>query len=274
MIIINKIVGVDPVKLTYSDLVAKFPITGWSMEDLGASSDATKHLKGLHRDLHTGKPVIFLNSSVHGNEWQGTFWTLQFARYIAQPNLIPTHSHFFEMLKNKYAWYWIPVANPSGYDLDTRDNSNGVNINSTFHTQSQPENVIISNKVLALKPVMLIDSHTWEDERAPCHGIGCYKNGYFDRTFYKDFLQNALSAISYCTEERVGNYPGDTHDASRLRSWSALQKSITGDNCLSWLIEADRLAPNNIQTTQGINAMLVFCLYFDALFTRQTLNPF
>lgn len=250
------------------------PIDGWIMEDLGESSTPSMHVYGLHRDLDTDKPVIYLQSGMHGNELPPVFFSRQFAIWIASPNLAPPSvRHLFEYLKNKYAWYWIPIVNPYGYEHKTRENE-FMNINIDFQDRTQKETNIIINLFDRIKPVMSIDSHNWEqDQYTPCHTMATYKDGYRDRHFHRQLINNALKSIATLTHDTVIEYFHTSHGGRHFHTWAGEQKGSNGDYVISWLIETSRMRSPEIQTKEGINAMLVFCLQFDAWFRKGIQNP-
>src|SRR5690625_2125382 len=121
----------------YQHYVDNFlPIEGWEMDDLGESSTPSMHVYGLHRDLNTDKPVIYIQSGMHGNEMPPPFFARRFCQWIAKPGDAPKSvAHLFEYLKNKYAWYWIPILNPYGWEHETRENE-FMNINIDFQDKT------------------------------------------------------------------------------------------------------------------------------------------
>lgn len=251
-------------------------LNGWQTENLGESSTVGMDMYGLHRDLSSGKPVIFLLSSVHGNEWQGVFWSRKFCEWISDPSIAQAEvKHIFQYLREKYAWYWIPIANPYGYENLTRLNENGINISVDFEHKTQNETNIIINKFLGLKPSCAVDSHTWDDaQHTPSYTMATYKDGYRDRSFHRQLIKNVIKSLQVILGDKVIEYWYTAHGGTRFRSWAGEQKGIDGEYCISWLTECDRTASNIIQTKEGINALVMFFLQFDAFRTKSIHNPF
>ena len=133
---------------------------GWTIDNIGPSSDPTKDMFGMLLGDPETQPVIYVVSSIHGNEWQAAYISQAFRRLLVSPP--PGHKETFEMLRNTFAWYFVPVGNPYGIQLRKdlpegdsftgRYNANGVDLNRNFTTQSQPETQAIVSKFNDLKP--------------------------------------------------------------------------------------------------------------------------
>ncbi|WP_040985542.1 hypothetical protein [Oceanobacillus jeddahense] len=249
-------------------------IDGWEIEDLGESSTSSMHVYGLHRDLDTKKPIIYLQSGIHGNEFPPVFFSRRFAEWISRPEKAPGDTkHLFEYLKNKYAFYWIPIANPYGYEHQTRDNE-FMNINVDFQDETQKETLIIKKLNERIKPVISIDCHNWErDNSTPCHKMAIYQDGYRNKFFHREISNNALKSLSLISNENVMEYPFNDHGGRHFHVWSGAQKGINGQYVVSWLIETSRMRTPEVQTREGINAMLVFCLQSDVWLFKSIQNP-
>src|SRR5690625_3314280 len=127
----------------FEEYISKLPLGGWSLENLGVSEDERYDIYGMRLNSNQeGKPYFFFRSSVHGNEWESAYWARYFAEFIGDPSLAPAElEDYFIKLKFNYNWYWIPIHNPYGYEHNTRENSNGVNLNDDLGDLSQIENV-------------------------------------------------------------------------------------------------------------------------------------
>ncbi len=76
--------------------------------------------------LNMGNPVnpgIFIYSNTHGNEWENSYGTYTFIKYIAE------HVDQDIIDLNKYCIKVIPILNPYGYENLTRQNANKVDLN-------------------------------------------------------------------------------------------------------------------------------------------------
>ena len=72
-------------------------------------------------------PTIFLEACLHGNEYPCGMALLNFMKMIAEST-----DGIFAWLKNFVRIIVIPIANPYGYENDTRQNSNYVDLNRNF----------------------------------------------------------------------------------------------------------------------------------------------
>jgi hypothetical protein len=69
------------------------------------------------------KPGIFIYSCTHGNEWENAWGTFNFVRYLAE------HEDQDIIDLDNYCLKVIPILNPHGYDNQTRQNANLVDLN-------------------------------------------------------------------------------------------------------------------------------------------------
>jgi len=267
--------GTNYTKEPLATYIENLHLDGWSLENLGESSDSNYDVYGMRQtDIKIGKPWIMIRSSVHGNEWLSAYWCKDFARFLGNPILAPANlTHFFQQLKENYNWYWIPIHNPWGYINNVRVNINGVNLNDDLGAMSQKENVILVDLFNELKPVCVIDNHSFLYEFTPCHAMSIYEDGKYTRSMCREVLLNALDNIQRSTGGLMYEYNLSGHDPTKFRAWSARQRSSSGLNCMSWLIETDERAESAIQIKQGLNAVFVFCLYFDMWYRKNIQNP-
>jgi hypothetical protein len=259
----------------FAEYISEMPLNGWSLENLGVASDPQYNIYGMELNSNqAGKPYIMLRSSVHGNEWESAYWCRYFAKFLGEPNTAPTQlQSYFINLKLNYNWYWVPIHNPWGYENNKRENNNNINLNDDIGTLSQIENIYLVNKFNALKPVSMVDNHSWENSSAPCHAMSIYRDGQYDRTVSQELLFHALKNIQCITNQKTNHYNSSSHDPTKFRAWTARQKSGSGINCMSFLIETYRYAPVNTQIKQGFNALLIFMIYFDIWYKKAIQNP-
>src|SRR5690625_3579636 len=259
----------------FYEYIEKLPLEGWTLENLGVSEDDRYDIYGMKLNSNVeGKPYFFIRSAVHGDEWTTAYYAKYFAKFIGNPDLAPHDLvEYFVKLKFNYNWYWIPIHNPWGYENDRRENSNGVNLNDDLGEQSQLETIYLVEKFNEYKPISIIDCHNWDHHSTPCHAMSIYRPGQYDRTVCREVLFNSLDNLQFVTRELVNEYTSSGHDPTKFRSWSARRQSSSGENCMSWLIETDRLASFSRQMTQGFNALFIFCLYTDIWFRKGIQNP-
>ncbi len=98
------------------------------------------------------KYKILIISGIHGNEKQTPLWLYEFFnRIIYEPK--------YSNLRSAFDWYVVPMVNPTGYDSNTRNNYNNVNINRDFARQTQVETQAICNLIDNGDFDMFIDMH-------------------------------------------------------------------------------------------------------------------
>lgn len=274
MITFDKIQGENCTNNGYQHYLDNFlEVPGWESENLGEIPTTGFYMYGLKRNTNKGKPIIFIQSSVHGDEYQSTFWARQFAKYIANPDLAPVKlRQLLREIDNTFAFYWIPIANPWGYENLQRFNKDDANTNADYGvTQYHLESIIIKNKFVSLKPVLFVDNHTWDNVNTPCHRLYGRKGNSIDN-HYKIINNNWLSSTQMVTKEKVFEYwyPAPT---DHFHSWSTYQIGQHGLNCMMALIEADKTKANSIQTMQGINALVSMVLHFYIWCKTRIENP-
>ena len=80
------------------------------------------------------KVPVFINGSIHGNEYPGTDASMRLIEKLA----FEDRPEVQQILDNMILLINV-VQNPDGRVLGTRGNANGIDINRDFLTQSQPE---------------------------------------------------------------------------------------------------------------------------------------
>lgn len=267
----------------YATFITRYNSLDVSIDNLGASSDATKNVYGFAIGDLNSKPIVYVQASIHGAEWESAFWTLRFAEMLINP-LITANSKvgkYLQLLKKRYSFYFIPVVNPWGFDNKIRENINEVDCNRDFDTFEENETIIVRNKMQELKPVFFIDNHCMTNSY---NGIGAGNNTYARmwRNLIKS-LNLILSGSTSTTEDRSGdyvrNYPIDwlTPSLETGRGWSATQLSNYGGNTIPLLIEAGWSAEHTSYLQEkaeyGLNTSIVALLYLDILRRKHIQNP-
>jgi len=102
----------------------------------GKKNDYAGHKRPM--DSSDDKPVILLLSGVHGYERSCVMGTYLFAKALAEKKI-------FAKLRNKYIVKIIPLSVPSAYNLNTYENSNGVNIDCNFDANWMKEEGVHPN---------------------------------------------------------------------------------------------------------------------------------
>lgn len=265
--------GVSYTLLDYDEFISTCQAEeGWTIENIGPSSDPTKDMFGMLLGDPETQPVIYVVSSIHGNEWQAAYISQAFRRLLVSPP--PGHKETFEMLRNTFAWYFVPVGNPYGIQLRKdlpegdrftgRYNANGVDVNRNFTAQSQPETQAIVSKFNDLKPVAFID----------VHGIGYTR--YLDIGVRDPDYRVLAQRIKEATHASIGGkgiqwyspeIPGST------RAWATKQDSKHGGKCLAFLVEIEGEDAPEVTSYYGLNVMYFTALYIREWFRSGVLNP-
>jgi putative cell wall-binding protein len=119
------------------------------------------------------KPTLFANNNIHGNEWEGTDYSLDLIEYLStadedapviqdttgmseeQVAALPTVGEVLEQFRIVV----LVTANPDGRVLGRRQNANFIDMNRDHITQSQPETVIMRDAIIDWQPLIFQDHH-------------------------------------------------------------------------------------------------------------------
>ena len=121
----------------------------------------------LGKDIYSyqigeGETRIFLWSQMHGNESTTTKALFDFF------NLINSDSELVNKLLNTFTFYCIPMLNPDGAKLYTRENANNIDLNRDSQDLSQPESKVLRAIFDNFKPDYCYNLH---DQRT-IYGVG------------------------------------------------------------------------------------------------------
>jgi hypothetical protein len=97
---------------------------------------------------------VFINCSIHGNEYPGTDACMRMIETLAYDD-----SEEVEAILDNTILLFNVVANPDGRVLGTRANANGIDINRDMITQSQPETRAIVGVITEWNPMVFLDLH-------------------------------------------------------------------------------------------------------------------
>lgn len=117
--------------------------------------------------IGNGKKIVLGWSQMHGNETTTTKAIFDFLRFIYQNNDFKSQ---VEKFFNTYSFYILPILNPDGAKLYTRENVNGVDLNRDAQDLSQKESQCLRKVFDNLKPSLCLNLH---DQRS----IYGFKNG-------------------------------------------------------------------------------------------------
>ncbi len=120
------------------------------------------HIPIYKFQIGTGKIKILLWSQMHGNESTTTKALIDFL------NVLSGGSELAKTLVDKFTFYTIPMLNPDGATLYTRENANKVDLNRDSQDLTQPESRILREAFEDFKPDFCFNLH---DQRT-IFGVG------------------------------------------------------------------------------------------------------
>ena len=97
---------------------------------------------------------VFINASIHGNEYEGVDASLALIEWLANSD-----DPAVERILDNVILLVNVVQNPDGRVLDTRGNANGFDLNRDFVTNSQPETRAVRDLLVAWNPMVTLDLH-------------------------------------------------------------------------------------------------------------------
>ena len=104
-------------------------------------------------EIGTGKTRIYLWSQMHGNESTTTKALFDFI------NVLNSGSDFAKKLLETFTFYAIPILNPDGAALYTRENANKIDLNRDSQNLTQPESKVLREVFEIVKPHYCFNLH-------------------------------------------------------------------------------------------------------------------
>ncbi|UUF13308.1 MULTISPECIES: M14 metallopeptidase family protein [Flavobacterium] len=104
-------------------------------------------------EIGTGKTRIYLWSQMHGNESTTTKALFDFI------NVLNSKSDFAEKMLSTFTFYAIPILNPDGARLYTRENANKIDLNRDSQNLTQPESNVLREVFESFKPHYCFNLH-------------------------------------------------------------------------------------------------------------------
>jgi hypothetical protein len=141
--------------------------------------------------IGNGTKYAIIDGSMHGDEKTGTFACLRIAELLIE---YYRTDHLWKTKLTEYTIIIIPVLNPDGFFLNTRENANGKDLNSQFPpdgTTTEPEAWALRNLMGNYTPTAYINFHEgwyWYPLDMLC---GNYESGT-----NKSFTINAMKAAN------------------------------------------------------------------------------
>jgi len=103
--------------------------------------------------IGTGVTRIYLWSQMHGNESTTTKALFDFI------NVLNSGSEIAEKMLNTFTFYCIPILNPDGARLYTRENANKIDLNRDSQNLTQPESKVLRDVFERFKPHYCFNLH-------------------------------------------------------------------------------------------------------------------
>jgi len=104
-------------------------------------------------EIGTGETRIYLWSQMHGNESTTTKALFDFI------NVLNSGSEFAEKMLKTFTFYSIPILNPDGARLYTRENANKIDLNRDSQNLTQPESKVLREVFETFKPHYCFNLH-------------------------------------------------------------------------------------------------------------------
>ena len=104
-------------------------------------------------EIGTGKTRVLLWSQMHGNESTTTKALFDFL------NLLNSNSDLAKNLLSEFTFCCLPMLNPDGAFLYTRENANGIDLNRDAQNLTQPESKLLRSTFESFKPDFCYNLH-------------------------------------------------------------------------------------------------------------------
>lgn len=120
-----------------------------------------------HR-IGSGDKRVFISGGVHGNEPGGALATLScMSRFLLMDYLLkPEHAdkrkqcqYFVDSNALEFQLHVCPCVNPWGYECNTRENANGVDINRDFEKFEAEESRLVADYLYGHEFIFAMDMH-------------------------------------------------------------------------------------------------------------------
>jgi hypothetical protein len=134
-----------PLLKSYEDFI-EISVVGYS--ELGQEIPLIK--------IGRGKHVVLAWSQMHGNESTTTKALFDFLKFIGQEEFFQNEIKEF---LDQNSFYILPMLNPDGADLYTRENANKIDLNRDAQNLSQSESVTLQTVFNRLQPNLCLNLH-------------------------------------------------------------------------------------------------------------------
>lgn len=142
-------------------ILEKLSFSPWVTISVEGSSVSNRPIHSV--SIGTGSIKIFLWSQMHGNESTTTKATYDLMNFLV------SNDDFAVQCRTRYQFLIIPMLNPDGATLFTRENANHIDLNRDFLDLSQPESRLLMALFERFNPDFCFNMH---DQRS-IFGVGC-----------------------------------------------------------------------------------------------------
>lgn len=125
-------------------------VSKWDFEKIGASVLG----KAIYKyTIGNGTKKVFMWSQMHGNEGTTTKALFDFL------NLIHSDDAIGKQMLSEFTFCFLPMVNPDGAELYTRENANEIDLNRDAKNLSQPESIVLRQTFEDFKPHFCYNLH-------------------------------------------------------------------------------------------------------------------
>ncbi len=104
-------------------------------------------------EIGSGEMKVLIWSQMHGNESTTTKAIFDFINFISSDDFLAVS------FRKEFSFIIIPILNPDGAELYTRENSNKVDLNRDFVALTQPESKVLMDLFINSKPDFCFNMH-------------------------------------------------------------------------------------------------------------------
>lgn len=145
----------DYKKDTYNQLVTRINKFN-KVSVIGADISNTYNMYKIEMGKLDG-PTIYVQASLHGNEWEGTTFSMRFMEMLRDNQI--GDRQFRNHLLSRYHIVYLPMANPWGFANDNRYNEVGEDLNRDFYDFTQKESRLLRDDYQRHLPFSFLDIH-------------------------------------------------------------------------------------------------------------------
>lgn len=157
----------------------------------------------------TGKTKILLWSQMHGNESTTT------KAVFDMLNWLKGDTEEVKAIRDNFTLYILPILNPDGAELYTRENANKVDLNRDAVAQSQPESRVLREVFNTFKPDFCYNMHDQRtifgleaDGKPKPATVSFLAPAYNEERAINDHRQKAINLIAIMAETLQNHIPG------------------------------------------------------------------